>query len=146
MSTPLAALDSVYELDRTQPHLHKTHHPVEQEADNSDRQNAQQNVGIDQAVVFLPEEAADSGRAREHLAGDDDEPRNTQTQAISREHVRQCRRQQHLGERLEPSTDGEPWQRCGIPAESCEHPAIVFSTVGHIEQRAIVNSAAGSDF
>ena len=89
-------------LDRTQPHLHKTHHSVEQESDDSDRQDAQQNVGVNQAVVLLPQEAADSGRAREHLAGDDDQPRDSETQAISREHVRQRCRQQHLRECLEP--------------------------------------------
>src|SRR5881394_2876573 len=56
---------------RLQPMFHGAHHAVEDEPDDPDRQDAQDDVLVDEAVVLLPEEAADARRSRQHLDGDD---------------------------------------------------------------------------
>ncbi len=108
----------------------------------ADGQDAEDDVLVDQAVVFLPEKAAHAGRAGQHLGGDDHEPRDAETQAESREHVRQRRGQQDLetachGRQLQHARDVE------IVLRDRRTPSAVLSTVGHIEQIAIVKSAAG---
>ena len=44
---------------------------------------------VDQAVVFLPQEAADTRAAGEHLRGDDHQPCDAEAQAKAGEHVGQ---------------------------------------------------------
>src|SRR5688572_10743553 len=50
-----------------EPGFDEAHHPVEQEPDHADGADAEDDVLVDQAVVFLPEEAAHAGRPRQHL-------------------------------------------------------------------------------
>src|SRR3954447_10655633 len=78
---------------RLQPMLDGAHHLVEDEADDADGQDAQDDVLVDQAVVFLPEEAADAGRPGQHLDGDDHQPRDPQAETEPGEYVRQRGRQ-----------------------------------------------------
>src|SRR5204862_6530769 len=54
-------------LDRPQPGLRHTHQPIEDETDDADRQNREDDVRINQAVVFLPDEAPDARRPVQHL-------------------------------------------------------------------------------
>src|SRR5437899_4540890 len=86
-------------LCRPQSRFRQPHESIEREPDEADRDDRQQDMGIDQAVVFLPQEAADAGRPGEHLAGDDDEPGDAEAQSVSREDVRQRRRHDDLRER-----------------------------------------------
>ena len=62
----------------------------------ADRDDAQDDVGVDEAVVLLPEEAAHAGRARQHLGGHDDEPGQAERQPVAREDVRQRGRDDDL--------------------------------------------------
>ena len=45
---------------------------------------AQDNVRVDEAVVLLPEETADTKRPGQHLCGDDDQPGDARATADSR--------------------------------------------------------------
>src|SRR5216684_7220293 len=93
---------SMYAMLRSsQSRFRQPHQSIEREPDETDRDDRQQDVGVDQAVVFLPQEAADARRPGQHLARDDDEPRDAEAQAISREDVRQRRRHDDLRERGE---------------------------------------------
>src|SRR4030095_6841206 len=47
-------------LDRAQPHLYQAHPPVEQESHDTDGENAERDVRIDEPVVLLPKEATHS--------------------------------------------------------------------------------------
>src|SRR5688572_30121019 len=85
--------------DRPQFAFGISHQPVEHEPDEADGQNREQDVRIDQAVVFLPEEPADARRPGQHLAGDDDEPGDAEAEPVTREHVGQCRRHDDLQKR-----------------------------------------------
>ena len=58
------------------------------------------DVLVDEAVVLLPEEATDSGRAGQHLDRHDHQPGDAEAEAKTGEHVGQRGRQQHLAERL----------------------------------------------
>ena len=93
-----ANLDECQRYDRPQLRFGQTHQPVEHEADDADREDREQDVRVDQAVVFLPEEPADARRARQHLAGDDDQPGDAEAEPIAGEHVRQRRRHDDLRE------------------------------------------------
>ncbi len=79
---------------RAQPRLGHTHHAVEQESDDADRQDGEENVRVDQAVVLLPEKSAHARRAGQHLACDDHQPCDAKAQPEPREHLRQRRRQE----------------------------------------------------
>src|SRR6185436_13443691 len=81
-----------FALHRSEPYLDKPHHLVQQEADNADGQNAQQNVGVDQAVVLLPQKPADTRRARQHFTGNNNEPCDSKTKPVTGEDIRQSRR------------------------------------------------------
>src|SRR2546425_7763743 len=76
------------------------HQPVERKAHEPDRQNAEDDARVIERVVLLPEEAADTGPAGQHLRRHDDQPRNAEAEPKTSEHVRQCRRNQHFEERL----------------------------------------------
>ena len=78
------------------------HQAIEREADEADRQDREQDVRVDEAVVFLPEEAAHAGRARQHLARDDDQPCDAEAEAVAGEDVGQRRRDDDLREGREP--------------------------------------------
>src|SRR5216683_6919596 len=84
-----------------QSRFRQPHQSIEREPDETDHDDRQQDVGVDQAVVFLPQEAADSRRPRQHLACDDDEPGDAEAQAIAGEDVRQRGRHDDLRERRE---------------------------------------------
>src|SRR5947209_7183900 len=62
---------SIYAMrsDGSQPGFRNAHQSIEHEAHDADRQDGEEDVCVDQAVVFLPQKAADAGRARQHLAG-----------------------------------------------------------------------------
>src|SRR5688572_934753 len=77
--------------DGPQLRLRQAHEPVEGEANEADRQDREQDVGVHQAVVFLPEEPADARRARQHFGGNDDEPGDAEAEAVAGEDVRQRR-------------------------------------------------------
>src|SRR5437667_5210847 len=71
------ATRNVFETDDTsrnatlcspQSRLGQPHQAVEREPDQTDCDDRQQNMRVDQAVVFLPQEAADAGRPGQHLA------------------------------------------------------------------------------
>ena len=68
------------------------------EADQADGEDRQEDVGVDQAVVLLPEEAADAGRAGQHLGGDDHQPGDAEGQPKAGEHVGQRRRDDDLAQ------------------------------------------------
>src|SRR6185503_7354978 len=55
-----------------EPRLSHPHQPVESESDHADRQNAQKNVGVNQAVILLPQETPDTRSAGKHLRRYDD--------------------------------------------------------------------------
>src|SRR5947207_2019662 len=78
---PLATSTSSRKIIASRP-LHpgfdEAHQPVEREPDDADGHDAQDDVLVDQAVVLLPEEAADAGGARQHLHGDDHQPRDAE--------------------------------------------------------------------
>src|ERR1051325_6316617 len=78
----------------------EAHQAIEREADDADGENTKDNVLVDERVVFLPEKAADAGRAGEHFCGDDDEPGDAEAQAKTGEHVRQRRGDEDLEECL----------------------------------------------
>src|SRR6478735_7126780 len=61
---------------RLQPVFDGAHHAIQDEPDDPDRQDAQDDVLVDEAVVLLPEEAADTRRPRQHLDRDDHQPRD----------------------------------------------------------------------
>src|SRR5213592_2005801 len=48
-----------------QSRFRQPHQSIEREPDETDRDDRKQDVGVDQAVVFLPQEAADSRRPRQ---------------------------------------------------------------------------------
>src|SRR5262249_22555787 len=48
-------------LDGPKSRLREAHQAVEREAHHADGENAEKNVRVDQAVVLLPQEAADAG-------------------------------------------------------------------------------------
>src|SRR4051794_15359966 len=54
-------------LRRTQAILDHLHPPIQQQPHQSDGDDAQDDVLVDQAVVLLPEEAAHAGTAGQHL-------------------------------------------------------------------------------
>src|SRR5258708_38519872 len=66
---------------RLEPGFDHAHHPVEDEADDADRADAENDVLVDQAVGLLPEEAAHAGRAGEHFDGADTQPRHAEAEA-----------------------------------------------------------------
>ncbi len=78
----------------------QAHQAIQDEPDDSDREDAENDVFVDQTVVFLPQEAADSGCSRQHLGCDDHQPRDPQAQPKASEHVRQRRGQQNFQQRL----------------------------------------------
>jgi hypothetical protein len=47
-----------------EPRFGDPHEPIQREPDDADGDDGQQDVRVDQAVVLLPEEAADARRAR----------------------------------------------------------------------------------
>src|SRR6185503_11243546 len=61
-------------LYRSEPGFGQAHESIQHEANEPDGDDRQQDVGVDQAVVLLPQEAADPRCPGEHLAGDDHEP------------------------------------------------------------------------
>src|SRR6185436_20597108 len=63
--TSLNSMNAI--LSCPEPRFGHPHQPVESESDHPDGQNAQKNVGVDQAVIFLPQESADTRRAGKHL-------------------------------------------------------------------------------
>src|SRR5216684_4149904 len=65
----------------------ESHQTVEREADQPDRQDREHDVGVDEAVVFLPEEPADARCPREHFTRNDDPPRDAEAQAIPRDEI-----------------------------------------------------------
>src|SRR5688572_1324360 len=87
LATPAASMKGTLTSHRSQPGFGQPHQAVQDEADDPDGDDGEQDVRVDQAVVFLPEESADARRARQHLAGDDDEPGDAEAQAVAREHV-----------------------------------------------------------
>src|SRR5437763_728728 len=74
-------------LSSLEAHFDEAHQAIEREADDADGKDAENDVFVDERVVFLPEETADAGRAGEHFGGDDDEPGDAQAQAEAGEHV-----------------------------------------------------------
>src|SRR5229473_1772997 len=69
----------------------QTHQPIEGKAHHPDGQDREEDVRVDQAVVLLPEKTADARRAGEHLARDDRQPRDAETETVAREQMRQRR-------------------------------------------------------
>src|SRR6266542_6492840 len=67
--------------------LDHAHEPVQAEADKADRDDGQENVRVDKAVVFLPQKAAYTGSAGEHLRSDNDQPRQTEREPIAGENI-----------------------------------------------------------
>src|SRR4051812_44828153 len=64
-----------------EPPLQQAHQAVEDKADETDSQDRQDDMLVDEAVVFLPEEAADARTAGEHFGGHDHQPRDSKAQA-----------------------------------------------------------------
>src|SRR5262245_23986453 len=69
--SPLTSMNAISAAasHRSQPGFGEPHQPVEGEADDADGDDRQEDVRVHEAVVLLPEEPADAGRAGEHLAG-----------------------------------------------------------------------------
>src|SRR5262245_28373851 len=66
-----------------------THQPIEEESKGADGEHAQDDVRVDEAVVLLPQEAADARRSRQHPGGDDHQPRQSERETVAGEHVGQ---------------------------------------------------------
>src|SRR4051794_3087310 len=73
--------------DRSQPRFGEPHQAIQAESDEPDRQDREQDVRVNQAVVFLPEKSTDAWRARQHLARDDHQPRNPEAEPVSGEEI-----------------------------------------------------------
>src|SRR5258708_6759564 len=86
--------------DRLEPPFEDAHQPVEGEADEADDDDRENDVLVDEGVVFLPEETAGAGPAGEHLGGDDGQPGDAERQPETREHVGQGCRDQDSRESL----------------------------------------------
>src|SRR5687767_11629870 len=78
----------------------ETHEAIERETDDADGENAEDDVLVNERVVFLPEEAADAGRAGEHFRADDHEPGDPETETEAGEHVGQGRGEEDFEERF----------------------------------------------
>src|SRR5258708_37944089 len=91
-SSRKATVSSPLLLGGAQAALDHAHDAVQGEPDQADGDDAQDDVLVDQAVVLLPQEAADAGAAGQHLDGDDHQPGDPQAQAVSGKHRRQRRR------------------------------------------------------
>src|SRR6185436_11871907 len=79
-------------LGRFKSAFQKTHELVQNEANDPDGQDAEDDVLVDERVVFLPEEAADARRTSQHFCRHNHQPGNAETQAKTGEHVGQrCR-------------------------------------------------------
>src|SRR5262249_11540221 len=76
------------------------HHAIQEKANQSDRKNAEQNMRVDKTVVLLPEKASHARRPGEHLARNDYQPGDAETQPIAGEHVRKGRRYENFRKRL----------------------------------------------
>src|SRR4029453_11437989 len=83
------SMKAIGALHRPEPGFGQTHESIQGETNEPDGHDRQQDVGVDQAVVLLPQEAADSRCAGEHLAGDDHEQRDAEAQPIAGEDERQ---------------------------------------------------------
>jgi len=84
---------------RLKPLLDQSHHSIEEEADEPDREDAQNDVLVDQAVVLLPEKPTNAGSSGEHLGGHDHQPGDTEAQPKPGEHRRQRRGEKHFEQR-----------------------------------------------
>src|SRR5262245_37377327 len=102
--SPLTSMNAISPAasHRSQPGLGQPHPPVEDESDDADGDDREEDVRVNEAVVFLPEEPANAWRAGKHLAGDDHEPGDPEAQAIAGEGVGQRRRQDDLRESRHP--------------------------------------------
>src|SRR5262245_4931959 len=81
--------------------LQPVHHPVEQEADESDREHGDENPRerIGAAVLeFVPDEFPEARVLREHFGRDEHHPAHTEREAQAREDERQRGRQYELEE------------------------------------------------
>src|SRR4051812_29960616 len=78
--------------------LEHAHQTVEHETDESDGDDRQDDVLVNEAVVLLPQETADTGPTREHFGGDNHEPRDTEAEPEPSKHIRHRRRYEDLRE------------------------------------------------
>src|ERR671914_2437733 len=80
--------------------FHQTHETVEDEADDTDGQDAEDDMLVDEAIVFLPQEPPDPRYPGQHLGGDNDEPSNPQAQPKAGKHIGHGGRDQSLNKVL----------------------------------------------
>src|SRR3954470_23310818 len=67
---------------RLQAALDDAHQAIEHEPDQTDGEDAEDDVFVDQAVVLLPQEAAHARAAGQHLDRHDDQPGNAEAQPV----------------------------------------------------------------
>src|SRR5258708_9622814 len=56
----------------------QAHQPIEDKANDTNRNNRQDDVLVDERIIFLPKKPAHSRTAGEHLSGNNHEPRDAQ--------------------------------------------------------------------
>src|SRR5688500_7869290 len=80
--------------------LHHAHQPIEDESHDANCDDAENNVLIDERIVFLPEETTDAGPTGQHFRGDNYQPGDSEAEPETGEHIGQCGWYEHLEERL----------------------------------------------
>src|SRR6266850_6924214 len=83
-----------------EPAFKNAHQTIQNETNDADGEDTENDVGVVQSVVLLPEETTDARSASEHFGCDNHEPRDTQTEAKTGEHVREGRGDQNFEEHL----------------------------------------------
>src|SRR5262245_35711445 len=76
------------------------HQPVEEKPDHANGKYREEDVGVDETVVLLPQKAAYPRGAGEHLRGNDDQPGNPQGQTAAGKDIGKCGRDNHFPEHL----------------------------------------------
>ena len=142
MLTPrISSKSHGYSSSGLEPSLNDTHQPVEAETDQTDGDNGEENVGVDEAVIFLPQAAQELG---EHFRSHDNQPGEAEGEAISGENIgKVAGMMMRLSVFIRESLSTRPTLRySGLILRT---PTAVLITVGHMAQVAMVKIAAGSD-
>jgi len=71
-------------LNRFEPPFNEAHQPVEHEPDDANRDDAKDDVLVDEGVVFLPQETAHTRTAGQHFRRHDHQPRNPEAEPKNR--------------------------------------------------------------
>src|SRR5262245_11673299 len=76
------------------------HESIEKKPDQANSEYREEDVGVDETVVLLPQKAADSRGPSKHLGGHDDQPGNAQRQPAACKDIGERGRDDHFPEHL----------------------------------------------